>query len=211
LIPVLLMLAYPPGYPNAAPVRGAQLRASDADRDTVVDMLCAAAGDGRLTLAELDGRVGAALSARTRAELLALISDLPGTPRSEGRATDVAPGSEAVPAGRRGRGHGPLAPGGQRGQHGRGAPAAARSGHPAPGSAARSGHAAARPAATAPSRWSLIQSLIDTWASPAPALPVARANCCHDQRPADNSRTRQRRAHNKNGRKAQPGPLRLSR
>jgi hypothetical protein len=39
-------------------------RASDADRDTAVDILSAAAADGRLTLAELDERVGEALSAR---------------------------------------------------------------------------------------------------------------------------------------------------
>ncbi|HEX6521048.1 MAG TPA: DUF1707 domain-containing protein [Streptosporangiaceae bacterium] len=55
--------------------------ASDADRDIAVDMLCAAVADGRLTLAELDERVGAALSARTLTELAALIVDL-STPAS---------------------------------------------------------------------------------------------------------------------------------
>ena len=39
-------------------------------------MLCAAVADGRLTLSELDERVGAALSARTLSELAALIADL---------------------------------------------------------------------------------------------------------------------------------------
>jgi hypothetical protein len=53
-------------------------RASDADRDTAVDILCAAVAEGRLTLAELDERVGAALSARTVCELAALIADLSG-------------------------------------------------------------------------------------------------------------------------------------
>ena len=42
-----------------------QQRASDADRDTAVDILCAAVAEGRLTLTELDERVGAALCART--------------------------------------------------------------------------------------------------------------------------------------------------
>lgn len=78
--------------------------ASDADRDIAVDMLCAAVADGRLTLAELDERVGAALSARTLTELAALIVDLStpasvsGTAACDRRATR----DRAVPAGERG-------------------------------------------------------------------------------------------------------------
>jgi len=53
----------------------ARIRASDADRDRVLDVLGAAAGDGRLTLLELDERTGAALSARTLSELAALTAD----------------------------------------------------------------------------------------------------------------------------------------
>ena len=45
--------------------RPPEQRASDADRDTAVDILCAAAADGRLTMTELDERVGSALTART--------------------------------------------------------------------------------------------------------------------------------------------------
>ena len=52
-------------------------RATHEDRDRVVDVLRLAAGDGRLTLEELDERVGAALTARTYGELTALVSDLP--------------------------------------------------------------------------------------------------------------------------------------
>lgn len=79
MIPVLLMLVYPgPAY--AGPVRAPAQRASDADRDIAADILCAAVGDGRLTLGELDDRLGAALSARTTAELAALIADLTGRP-----------------------------------------------------------------------------------------------------------------------------------
>lgn len=42
-----------------------------------MDVLGAAAADGRLTAGELDERVGAALSARTLGELAALTADLP--------------------------------------------------------------------------------------------------------------------------------------
>jgi Ser/Thr protein kinase RdoA (MazF antagonist) len=77
VIPVLLMLVYP-GPVYAGPVQAPAQRASDADRDIAADILCAAVGDGRLTLDELDGRLGAALSARTTTELAALIADLPG-------------------------------------------------------------------------------------------------------------------------------------
>jgi hypothetical protein len=61
------------------PLLQPEQRASDADRDTAVDILCAAVAEGRLTLAELDERAGRALSARTTCELAALIADLPGS------------------------------------------------------------------------------------------------------------------------------------
>lgn len=54
-----------------------QLRASHADRDRVTDVLRVAAGDGLLTVEELDERLEAALSARTLGELAALTADLP--------------------------------------------------------------------------------------------------------------------------------------
>ena len=43
----------------------------------MVEILRVAAGDGRLTAAELDERLGAALTARTSGELAALTADLP--------------------------------------------------------------------------------------------------------------------------------------
>ncbi|MFJ9818928.1 DUF1707 domain-containing protein [Streptomyces sp. NPDC101151] len=52
-------------------------KASHADRDRVVDVLTAAAGDGRLTAEEQDERVAVALSARTLGELARLTADLP--------------------------------------------------------------------------------------------------------------------------------------
>jgi Domain of unknown function (DUF1707) len=54
-----------------------ELRASDADRDRAVEVLRVAAGDGRLSAAELDERLDVALTARTVGELAALTADLP--------------------------------------------------------------------------------------------------------------------------------------
>jgi hypothetical protein len=53
-----------------------RLRASHEDRDRVVDVLREAAGDGRLTAAELDERVERALTARTHGDLAELTEDL---------------------------------------------------------------------------------------------------------------------------------------
>jgi hypothetical protein len=53
------------------------LRASDADRDTVVDRLREAAGEGRLEPDELEQRVERALRARTYGDLGELLADLP--------------------------------------------------------------------------------------------------------------------------------------
>ncbi|MFD3993185.1 DUF1707 domain-containing protein [Streptomyces sp. NPDC058548] len=66
----------PTGEPSGAAMSPA-LRASHTDRDRTVDVLRIAAGDGRLTSAELDERVEAALTARTFGELTVLTADLP--------------------------------------------------------------------------------------------------------------------------------------
>jgi hypothetical protein len=52
------------------------LRASDADREAVVEQLREAAADGRIDMEELDTRLGQALSAKTHAELTPLTEDL---------------------------------------------------------------------------------------------------------------------------------------
>jgi Domain of unknown function (DUF1707) len=57
---------------------GHAVRASDGERDQVVALLQRDFADGRLTQAELEERVGAALAARTRDQLGALTADLPG-------------------------------------------------------------------------------------------------------------------------------------
>ncbi|GAA0983237.1 hypothetical protein GCM10009555_054640 [Acrocarpospora macrocephala] len=53
------------------------LRASDADRDAVSDRLRVAAGEGRITLDELEDRLEGVYAAKTYAELDTLIMDLP--------------------------------------------------------------------------------------------------------------------------------------
>jgi DUF1707 SHOCT-like domain len=55
----------------------AQLRVSDAERAAVADRLAHHYGDGRLDQAELDDRLGRAMSAKTRADLDGLLADLP--------------------------------------------------------------------------------------------------------------------------------------
>jgi hypothetical protein len=78
MIPIVPMPVFP--YQDRDPLFGADLRASDADRDVAADILCAAVADGRLTLAELEERLEEVLSARTLREIARRISDLPGRP-----------------------------------------------------------------------------------------------------------------------------------
>ena len=63
--------AGPPGRPP-------ELRVSDADREQVAETLRHAAGEGRLTMDELDERLSAAYAAKTFSDLTPLTSDLPG-------------------------------------------------------------------------------------------------------------------------------------
>lgn len=79
------------------------MRASDADRDRVVDVLRVAAGDGRLTADEFDERVGAALSSRTLGELAALTADLVAAPAGPGgRTPALASAKDAIRIDQRG-------------------------------------------------------------------------------------------------------------
>jgi hypothetical protein len=73
-----------PSGPAALP----EVRASDNDRDRVLDVLRAAVGDGRLTAEEFEERMTAAMSSRTLGDLAVLTSDLvagagPATPQAE--------------------------------------------------------------------------------------------------------------------------------
>jgi Flp pilus assembly protein TadB len=72
------------------------LRASDADRDAVVDRLRDAAGEGRLEPDELEQRVDAALRARTYGDLAELLADLP----ADGRMSSQRRGWRTNPAAR---------------------------------------------------------------------------------------------------------------
>ena len=53
------------------------MRAADADRHRIADRLKAALDEGRLSLHEYDDRVREAYAARTYADLLGLVTDLP--------------------------------------------------------------------------------------------------------------------------------------
>ena len=57
-----------------------RFRASDADREQVIDTLKAAFVQGRLTKDELDARAGQTFASRTYAELAAATADIPARP-----------------------------------------------------------------------------------------------------------------------------------
>ena len=62
------------------------LRASDEDRERIIERLHAAATEGRIAAEELEHRVSAALKARTYGELDATVADLPAPRSRAGRA-----------------------------------------------------------------------------------------------------------------------------
>jgi len=73
------------------------IRASDRDRDAVVQRVQEAFADGRLDDTEFDERMRAALTARTQAELDVLLADLPATTPATGSApASRGPGRFAV-------------------------------------------------------------------------------------------------------------------
>jgi Domain of unknown function (DUF1707)/Cell wall-active antibiotics response 4TMS YvqF len=57
-----------------------RLRASDADRDRAADVINAALAEGRLTADEHSDRLDAIYSAKTHAEIVPLLDDLPARP-----------------------------------------------------------------------------------------------------------------------------------
>jgi hypothetical protein len=63
------------------------VRVGDAERDSAVAQLREHFVAGRLTLDELKGRLGAALSAKTHGQLSGLMRDLPPPPRPRPAAT----------------------------------------------------------------------------------------------------------------------------
>ncbi|MGQ4365639.1 DUF1707 SHOCT-like domain-containing protein [Streptomyces sp. SAS_272] len=79
---------------TAAPTQTAELRASDADRDRIADMLREALAEGRLTADEHAERVEGVLAAKTVGELQAFVRDLPAAHERRG-APAAAPGRPA--------------------------------------------------------------------------------------------------------------------
>ncbi|MFC4004507.1 DUF1707 domain-containing protein [Prauserella oleivorans] len=63
-----------PGVPDPK-----QLRASDADRERVAQLLHSAMGEGRITMSELEERLSTVYAAKTLGELDPVVADLPGT------------------------------------------------------------------------------------------------------------------------------------
>ncbi|HET8977181.1 MAG TPA: DUF1707 domain-containing protein [Solirubrobacteraceae bacterium] len=77
------------------------MRLGDADREELYERLSRHAAAGRLSVPELERRVGIVAAATTREEAAAALVDLPPLPAAP------SPGSGARP--RRGRGHGDAA------------------------------------------------------------------------------------------------------
>jgi len=83
---------------SADPPSSPALRASDADRDRVIELLRAAVADGRLDQAEFDERLDAALAARTIDALAPLTADLIAAPGSDAALALPRTGIPAEPA-----------------------------------------------------------------------------------------------------------------
>ncbi|MGW8378755.1 DUF1707 domain-containing protein [Streptomyces sp. ODS28] len=71
-----------------------EVRASDADRDRVADILREALAEGRLDAEEHSQRLDAVYAAKTVGELRPLVRDLPAQP---GHEADVRPAPQAAP------------------------------------------------------------------------------------------------------------------
>jgi hypothetical protein len=96
------------GREHETPARGGRgrLRASDADRELVIDRIKAAYVYGLVTKDELDARVGLTLLSRTYAELAVVTADLPARPgglaaQRPARTRDLVPASANITPGDR--------------------------------------------------------------------------------------------------------------
>ncbi|MEU3447396.1 DUF1707 domain-containing protein [Streptomyces thermolilacinus] len=85
------MTSQPP-EPTGRPAPSRGLRASDADREAVVERLRDAAAEGRIDFDELDARLEQALTSKTCAELAELTADLPQPDAPASRAPLVLRG-----------------------------------------------------------------------------------------------------------------------
>lgn len=74
------------------------IRVSDAERNSVAELLGQHYADGRLDQAEFDDRIGRTMAAKTRGDLTGLFDDLPEAgPTGAGPAGPGAPDDRAVP------------------------------------------------------------------------------------------------------------------
>lgn len=78
-------------------IEPARLRASDTDREQVAQQLHRAMGDGRITMSELEERLGIVYAAKTLGELEPVLTDIPGavspTNAAGPPATQPSPGA----------------------------------------------------------------------------------------------------------------------
>jgi len=80
------------------------IRVSDAERNSVAELLGQHYADGRLDQPEFDERISRTMAAKTRGDLTGLFDDLPETgPSGAGPGGPGGPGDPAVPYRRRGR------------------------------------------------------------------------------------------------------------
>ncbi|GHD93710.1 DUF1707 SHOCT-like domain-containing protein [Streptomyces naganishii] len=86
------------GQRPAAPAGVAELRASDADRDRIADILREALAEGRLTADEHAERVEGVLNAKTVGQLEVFIQDLPAGRRGPAATQAYAPNRPAAGA-----------------------------------------------------------------------------------------------------------------
>ncbi|WP_273935844.1 DUF1707 SHOCT-like domain-containing protein [Kutzneria chonburiensis] len=73
------------------------MRASDADRERVAQVLHKAMAEGRLTVSELDERLAGLYQAKTFGELVPFTQDLPDVPTPMPMLPAVAPGNQVMP------------------------------------------------------------------------------------------------------------------
>ena len=80
-----------------------RLRASDADRDTAASVINNALAEGRLTAEEHSDRLDAIYAAKTHAELVPLLEDLPGQGQRAAMMPSAAASADLVQQRRHGR------------------------------------------------------------------------------------------------------------
>lgn len=76
---------------------GSAIRASDAERAEVTELLSKHYTEGRLDKIELDERMDQAMKAKTRGELSALLNDLPRVPQPQPQPSLPVPAQQSLP------------------------------------------------------------------------------------------------------------------